>query len=81
MNVIAHHLHAINTGEMTWTDPLTWPPISDKSLALAIRKGIVLPKLSRKRAQTLEEWPSFLRSEWSQLDKYEKQGMFGDPCP
>jgi hypothetical protein len=81
MNVIAHHLHAIATGKPTWTDPLAWPPISDKSLALAIRKGIALRTLSWKRAQSLEEWPSFLQSEWSQLDKYEKQGMFGDPCP
>jgi hypothetical protein len=81
LNVIAHHLHAINTGEALWKDPLTWPPISDESLALAIRKGIALPKLSRKRAQSLEEWPSFLKSEWSQRDKYEKQGMFGTPCP
>lgn len=81
MNVIAHHLHAITTGETLWNDPLTWPPISDESLALAIRKGIALPKLSRRRAQSLTEWPSFLKSEWSQLDKYEKQGMFGNPCP
>jgi Reverse transcriptase (RNA-dependent DNA polymerase) len=60
---------------------MTWPPISDESLALAIWKGIALPKLSRNRAKSLEEWPSFLKSEWSQLDKYDKQGMFGEPCP
>jgi hypothetical protein len=53
LTVIAHHLHAINTGETLWKDPLTWPPISDESLALAIRKGIALPKLSRKHAQSL----------------------------
>jgi hypothetical protein len=76
LNVIAN----INTGETIWTDPLTCPPISDKSLALAICQGIALPKLSHKRAQSFEEWPSFLKSEWSQLDRYKKQGMFGEPC-
>ena len=81
LNVIAHHLHAINTGETTWTDPLTWPDISDEAIALAIRKGIALPKLTRQKAQTLEEWPKFRDSEWSQLNKYENQGMFGKPIP
>jgi hypothetical protein len=29
----------------------------------------------------MDEWPEFLKSEWSQLNKYQKQGMFGTPCP
>jgi hypothetical protein len=81
MNVIAHHLHAIRTGETLWNDPLSWPPVSDEALELAIKKGIALPKLSRRKAKELQEWPEFLKSEWSQLNKYQKQGMFGEPCP
>ena len=81
LNVIAHHLHAIKTGETIWNDPLTWPPITDEALHLAIHKGLALPKLTRKKAQQLTEWPKFQDSEWSQLNKYEKQGMFGSPCP
>ena len=57
LNVIAHHLHSIKTGETIWNDPLSWPPISDESLDLAIQKGLALPKLSRRKAQTLDEWP------------------------
>jgi hypothetical protein len=81
LNVIAHHMHAIKTGENLWTDPLTWPPIDDDALTLAIRKGLALPKITRRRAKTMKEWPDFLKSEWSQLNKYHKQGMFGTPCP
>lgn len=81
LNVIAHHLHAIRTGETIWNDPLSWPPIDDDTLHIAIRKGLALPKLSRRKAKTLQEWPEFLKSEWSQLSKYQKQGMFGKPCP
>ena len=81
LNVIAHHLHAIQTGETIWDDPLTWPPISDEAIEFAVHKGLALPKLSRKKAKTLTEWPKFQESEWSQLNKYAKQGMFDTPCP
>ena len=81
LNVIAHHLHAINTGETLWHDPLEWPEVSDEAIALAISKGIALPKLTRRKAQTMQEWPKFRESEWSQLSKYDKQGMFGTPIP
>jgi hypothetical protein len=51
------------------------------TILLAICKGLALPKITRRRAKTMKEWPEFLRSEWSQLNKYHKQGMFGTPCP
>jgi hypothetical protein len=81
LNVIAHHLHTIKTGETLWNDPLSWPSIDNASLELAIRKGLALPKITRRKAKTMEEWPEFLKSEWAQLNKYHKQGMFGAPCP
>jgi len=73
LNVIAHHLHAIKTGETLWDDPLTWPPITDESIDLAILKGLAMPKLSRRKAKTLDEWPEFLKSEWNQLNKYQNK--------
>jgi hypothetical protein len=81
LNVIAHHLHAIRTSDTLWHDPLTWPPLDDQAINLAIQKGLALPRITRRRAQTMPEWPHFLKSEWAQLDKYKNQGMFGQPCP
>jgi hypothetical protein len=54
LNVIAHHLPAINTGEIIWHDPLTWPPVEDESIRLATMKGLALPKLARRKAKTME---------------------------
>ena len=81
LNVIAHHLHAITTGKDLWVDKTQWPPITDDSINLAITKGIAIPHLTRRKVKLLPEWPQFQTSEWAQLDKYEKQGMFGKPCP
>jgi hypothetical protein len=81
LNVIAHHLHTIRTGETLWDDPLSWPEITPAAIALAVMKGLALPKLTQRKAPHLEDWPKFEKSEWSQLDKYAAQGMFGKPCP
>jgi hypothetical protein len=45
LNVIAHHIHAINTGETLWNDPLSWQPMNNETLQFAILKGLALPKL------------------------------------
>jgi hypothetical protein len=81
MNDIAHHLHAINHGEDQWEDKSDWPPISDESVALAIFKGLAIPKLTcRKLLQSPAWWDTFFqKSEWKQLNAYHKQGMFGAP--
>jgi hypothetical protein len=85
LNVIAHHLNAMqNEGtddDNNWNDPLQWPPVTDDMIIAAIRKGIALPKLTRKRLLDSPDWPKFKGSEWVQLNKYNKQGMFGEPCP
>ena len=39
LNVIAHHLHAINTGEIVWNNPLEWPALDDEAIDLAILKN------------------------------------------
>lgn len=83
LNVIAHHLHHITTGEDPWknhTDRTLWPDITDESIDIAINKGIAIPTLTRRKAQQQQNWSKFLSSEWTQLDKYDKQGMFGQPC-
>ena len=81
LNVIAHHLHTINTGEDPWTDKTKWPPITDESIRMAINKGLAIPKITRRKAMQTESWTKFHESEWTQLDKYSKQDMFGEPCP
>ena len=81
LNVIMHHLQAIETGDTTWNNPLEWPNISEESLQIAISKGISLPRLTRRKVKQMDEWPQFLESEWTQLNKYHSQKMFGEPCP
>ncbi len=78
--MIAHHLHAINHGEDQWEDKTQWPPISDKSTALAIFKGLAIPKLTHRKLQQFPAWDKFQTSEWKQINVYHKQGMFGQPC-
>jgi hypothetical protein len=46
----------------------------------AICKGIALPKLTHKQLIQSPNWPTFKGSEWTQLNKYNKQGMLGNPC-
>ena len=59
LNVIAHHLHAIRTGDDQWqqkenirrtgdNDAYAWPPISAEAIEEAVIKGLAIPKLSRK---------------------------------
>jgi hypothetical protein len=81
LNVITHHLNAINNDGTTWNDPIKWPPLDNENIIAAIHKGLALPKLSRRRLLDTPEWPKFKDSEWVQLNKYNKQGMFGEPCP
>jgi hypothetical protein len=39
LNVIAHHLHHITTGEYLWIDKTNWPPIDEATITLAIMKA------------------------------------------
>jgi hypothetical protein len=50
LNVIAHHLHHITTGDDLWIDKTNWPPIDDASITLAIMKGLAIPKITRRKA-------------------------------
>jgi hypothetical protein len=81
LNVITHHLNAINNDGTTWNDPVKWPPLDNENIIAAIHKGLALPKLTRRRLLDTPEWPKFKDSEWVQLNKYNRQGMFGEPCP
>lgn len=91
LNVIAHHLHTIRTGEDLWKqkenirltgddDLYAWPPISAEAIEEAVVKGLAIPKLSQKKLINTEEWPTWRASEWGQLTKYDNQIMFGTPC-
>jgi hypothetical protein len=46
LTIIAHHLHAMKTGHDLWLDKTEWPQINDDTIALAIMKGLALPKLT-----------------------------------
>jgi hypothetical protein len=81
LNIITHHQNAINNDGTTWNDPLQWPPLDKDNIIASIQKGLALPKLTRRRLLDTPEWPKFKASEWTQLNKYHKQGMFGEPCP
>jgi hypothetical protein len=86
LNVIAHHLNAMlhddkPDNDTTWKDPLQWPPVTDDMVIVTVRKGIALPKLTLKRLLDSPECPKFKGSKWVQLNKYNKKGMFGKPCP
>jgi len=37
-------------------------------------------KLTRGRLMKLPDWSDWKESEWKQLDQYDAQGMFGEPC-
>ena len=76
LNVIAHHLHEINTNEDLWPDKEDWPHLMESPEILPIQMKV--NKLRRKTIQKTPEWDSFLKSEWKQLNQYEDAGMFGD---
>ena len=46
LNVITHHLNAINNDGTTWNDPIKWPPLDNDNIIVAVRKGLALPKLT-----------------------------------
>ena len=59
LNVIAHHLHHINTGEDLWLDKTTWPPVDDASITLAIMKGLAIPKILDAKPCSRTAGPNF----------------------
>ena len=81
LNVIAHHIHAIETGQTLWDNPTTWPDITNESVELGINKGMAIPWLTRQKVLQSKDTEAVQKSEWKQLNRYHLQGMFGDPCP
>jgi hypothetical protein len=77
LNVIAHHLNSINNEEDIWVDKTEWPQSIDSDKAVKEKVRVNVMKINKLK-QT-PEWDAFLKSEWKQLDRYAKVGMFGDP--
>ena len=77
LNVIAHHLNEIHTGEDLWPEKNDWPTLLDSPEILPLQ--LKVKKLRRKTLQDTPEWESFLKSEHKQLNRYETAGMFGQP--
>jgi hypothetical protein len=61
LNVIAHHLHHISTGEDLWIDRNNWPPIDNASITLAVMKGLAIPKKldAEPWSPPAISWPKF----------------------
>jgi hypothetical protein len=77
LNVIAHHLNGINNEEDIWVNKKEWPqPIDSMEV---INEKVRINIMKRNRLKLTPEWDDFLKSEWKQLDRYAKVGMFGDP--
>ena len=66
LNVIAHHLHEINTKEDLWLNKDEWPRLMDSPEILPIQMSI--NKLRRNTLIATPEWDSFLKSEHKQLN-------------
>ena len=79
LNVIAHHLHEINTKEDLWPNKEEWSHLTDSPKILPIQ--MTVNKLRRKTLKETLEWYSFLKSEHKQLNRYKMADMFGTPVP
>jgi hypothetical protein len=77
LNVIAHHLNSINNEEDIWVDKMDWPQQIDS--VDSIKEKVKINIMKRNKLKLTPEWDDFLKSEWKQLDRYAKVGMFGDP--
>jgi hypothetical protein len=78
LNVVAHHhLNNINNQEDIWINKTEWPQSIDSPEA--IKEKVRIKIMKRNKLKLTPEWNDFLKSEWKQLDRYAKVGMFGDP--
>ena len=77
LNVIAHHLHEINTKEDLWPNKEEWPHLMDSPEIVPIQMSV--NKLKRRTLKETPEWKSFLKSEHKQLSRYKTASIFGDP--
>jgi hypothetical protein len=77
LNVIAHHLNSINNEEDIWVDKTEWPQSIDSEEA--IKEKVRVNVMKRNKLKQTPEWDAFHKSEWKQLDRNAKVGMFGDP--
>jgi hypothetical protein len=77
LNVIAHHLNGINNEEDIWVNKMEWPQQIDS--VESIKEKVKINSMKRNQLKLTPEWDDFLKSEWKQLDRYEKVGMFRDP--
>jgi hypothetical protein len=82
LNVIAHHLDAIKQERTeSWPGlPTDMPPLDDEDIDAAIHKGLAIPRMTRRTVMRGPDAAKWRKTEWTQLTKYQNQGMFGDPC-
>lgn len=79
--IMAHQHHAARNDSEPWSKPMQAPPITDSIMASAVASKHVKPRLTRKYLQAQSDWMNWKLSEFSQLNQYQAQNMFGDPVP
>ena len=55
-------------------------PLTTAKAALLNSKAKKPPRLTRKMLRNQDDWAEWQQSEWKQLDQYEAQETFGQPC-
>eukprot|EP00934_Nitzschia_sp_Nitz4_P003732 Nitzschia sp. Nitz4//scaffold38_size140716//78423//80572//NITZ4_003148-RA/size140716-snap-gene-0.165-mRNA-1//-1//CDS//3329550081//3722//frame0 len=82
MNVITYHLRSMAHQPVPeWPTDQPRPKMDNTWLNATDNMSIVICKLTRRKLKLQDDWAQFQQSEYGQLDKYHKQGMFGKPCP
>jgi hypothetical protein len=78
LNVIAHHLNSIiNNEKDIWVDKTEW--LQSIDFEEAVKEKVRVNVMRRNKLKQTPEWDALIKSEWKQLDRYAKVGMFGDP--
>ena len=82
LNHIGKHLY-----QMKYDPDWQSDEVYNATISKATLRGGIVPKskrrsekLTRRKLQRQEDWDDWKKSEILQLDQYEKQKMFGDPC-
>jgi hypothetical protein len=81
-NIDADPVPRVNPDTGTF-DPTTEeePSFTNDQLQAAVIFGIATARLTRRKVMATKESDKWQQSEFTQLNKYASQGMFGQPCP
>ena len=89
MNYLGYVMDWLQTGEPAWNLEETTSPMEqitpkhgqEHPSATICKAKVKKARYRRKQLKETEHWEEFKKSEFNQLNKYHKQGMFGTPIP